>query len=207
MRRDPAAVARGRVERHRAPSRADLEQVVVGRELELAAGELELGLLRLGECHAGAIPNGAGVGHRLIEEEAKQVVPEVVVRGDVATGVRARVARHARERPSQRREGRSQPVERGISRAPIRTSETRSSQSHAPEAYDSAIRRLPRGAARQKTGSCTLIVARRPAPGVPKPRRRPVLDDLEPAFSQRSSAALTSARAIIAPDGNGTARP
>src|SRR5918996_188771 len=64
--------------------------------------------------------------------------------------------------------GRRHRSSRGISRAAIRTSATRSSQSQTPAEKASASRRLPPSRARQKPGPCTRIVARTGAAGGPK---------------------------------------
>ena len=155
---DAAAVLAGGVQRQRAPAGADLEQVVVRRRAR-ACGRRRSSFASCASRSvvSGVVPHAAGVGHRLVEEEREQVVAEVVVGGDVpraprraccaAPGVRAlrSGATGARSRSS-----------RGISRAPMRTRVTRSSQSHAPVGVATRRGRGCRGAsARQNEGSCT----------------------------------------------------
>ena len=79
--------------------------------------------------------------------------------GDVPARSRPRVAGDAGEGAPQRRNGRRQRSSRGSSRAPTRTSVTRSSQSQPPSTYVSASARLPRGRALQKRPSCRRTVA------------------------------------------------
>ena len=70
--------------REAAPAGSDLDQVIVGLELELAADALELGKLRLVERRVLALEDAAGIGHRPAEKEREELIAEVVVRGDVA---------------------------------------------------------------------------------------------------------------------------
>ena len=83
-RRDAAAVVLGGVHREPAPAGADLEQVVGGLQVELAAGRVELGERGLGQGGFGRLEDAAGIGHRLVEHQLVEPVAEVVVRGDVA---------------------------------------------------------------------------------------------------------------------------
>ena len=116
------------------PAAADLEDAVVGAEPELLAHLPQLPELRLLERLVRTLEDGAGVRHRLVEEEGEEVVAEVVVVLDVAPGAEARVpAREPRAcvgeaspapggaRPPPRRFG-----------AGARRSPTRSSDSHSP---------------------------------------------------------------------------
>ena len=83
---DSGATLGGRVKREAAPPAADLEQVVLGLELELVADAAVLVLLRLLERLLWPLEVGAGVGQRLVEEEAVEIVADVVVVVDVSLG-------------------------------------------------------------------------------------------------------------------------
>ena len=76
-------VRRG-VDGHRAPAAADVEQPPAGPlvEPELAADQLVLGGLGVGEVHAGVGEPGARVRHRRPEHEPVEVVADVVVVAD-----------------------------------------------------------------------------------------------------------------------------
>ena len=78
-RRDPAAVAFGRVQGEPSPARADLEQMVVSPEAELAADAVEPGSLGIAERHARALEDGTRIGHRLVEHRLEDGTGEVVV--------------------------------------------------------------------------------------------------------------------------------
>ena len=80
-----------RVDRHPAPAGADLQQVVVGAEVEALADPVELRQLRLLEARVRAREVGARVHHRRIEEGGEEVVAEVVVGADVGAGAGAGV--------------------------------------------------------------------------------------------------------------------
>jgi hypothetical protein len=80
-----AAARRGCVLGEAAPPAADLEHVVAGPEGERLAQALVLRPLRVGERLARVLEHGAGVRHRLVEHQCEELVPEVVVVGDVAT--------------------------------------------------------------------------------------------------------------------------
>ena len=133
-----AVVARG-VQRHAAPAGADLQQVVVGLQLELAADALAA-------CASGASSRrGLGaaehrrrVHHGRVEEQLEQLVAEVVVGGDVAPRalagvavqpVQARAAAAGRGAPGRppgrparrgwRRTGGSPPARSGLLQHPV----------------------------------------------------------------------------------------
>jgi hypothetical protein len=74
------------VDRHPAPAGADLQQVVLGPELQPVADPVELRQLRLLEARVVAREVGAGIHHPLVEEAGEEVVAEVVVGGDVGAG-------------------------------------------------------------------------------------------------------------------------
>ncbi len=93
-----AAVLPGGMDGERAPAAADLDEMVVGAQLELAADPVELRELGLVQRHPRLLEQRARVGHRLVEEEPEHVVAEVVVRRDVAACPSPRVARHSAER-------------------------------------------------------------------------------------------------------------
>ena len=75
----PRAVADRGVLDQRAPPAADVEEAVPGGEPELPADQVELLPLRLAEPLAALGEVGAGVDHRLVEEEPVEVVGDVVV--------------------------------------------------------------------------------------------------------------------------------
>ena len=81
---DVHAVVLGGVQRQRAPAAADVEQPLAGLQAELAADQIELVALRVGErvVRGVARPVGAGVRHPRVEHERVEVVGQVVVVGD-----------------------------------------------------------------------------------------------------------------------------
>ena len=83
---DPRAVVAGCHQREAAPAATDLEHVVAGSQAQLLADCAQLALLRLLERVA-LLPERAGVGHRVVEEEPVEVVAEVVVVLDVRPGL------------------------------------------------------------------------------------------------------------------------
>src|SRR5689334_12685932 len=87
-----APVARRRVDRERAPARADLEESVAGRELEGPGDAVELRQLRLLERDSGRLEDGAGIGQRRVEKERVEVGAEIVVVPDVLAAARDGVA-------------------------------------------------------------------------------------------------------------------
>ena len=90
-RRDPAAEVARRVEREPAPARADLEDVLAAAQSGPLGHEPVLVALGVGEGLVGGGVDGGRIGHRLVEEQAEQVVREVVVGGDVPAGAGDRV--------------------------------------------------------------------------------------------------------------------
>src|ERR1039458_7558457 len=86
----PALALRG-TDRETAPSRADLEHVILRCQFELAADAIELRELRLVQRRAGPFEEGTRVGHRLIQHQAEEIVADVVVSGDPATRAVGRV--------------------------------------------------------------------------------------------------------------------
>ena len=101
-RRHAAAVSRGGVGGEAAPAGADLQQMVLGPQLQGAADALEPRLLGLAERGIGAGEPGARVHHRLVQVEGEEVVAEVVVGRDVAAGVALAVAGHPPQRLLER---------------------------------------------------------------------------------------------------------
>ena len=89
---DPTAVALGRVDGEAAPASADLQQMILGPQAQLPAQELELGGGGDIERCRRLLVERARVHHALVEEEAEELVAEVVVRGDVAGAATARIA-------------------------------------------------------------------------------------------------------------------
>jgi hypothetical protein len=63
----------------RAPPAADVEQPHAGADLALAEREVDLGHLRLGQRGVGAVELGARVRHRRVEEQAEELVAQVVM--------------------------------------------------------------------------------------------------------------------------------
>jgi hypothetical protein len=108
-RRHPAAARRRGMHAEAAPAGPDLQDVVVGAELQLLADALELGDRGLLERHPLALEQRARIRHRRVEHAAEQLVAEVVVGGDVAPAARPVVASQQRPqpllgRPQRRRE-------------------------------------------------------------------------------------------------------
>jgi len=81
---DAHAVLAGRVDRHRAPAAADVQEPLPGRQGELAADEFELVALGVLESAVRGLPVGAGVHHGRAEDECVEVVADVVVVADGA---------------------------------------------------------------------------------------------------------------------------
>ena len=69
--------------REAAPAAADLEHAIAGLEPELVADPLILAPLRVCERLVRPLEDRARVGHRLVEHQREEIVPEVVVVGDV----------------------------------------------------------------------------------------------------------------------------
>jgi hypothetical protein len=87
----PGVVMRRGVDRHGTPSTPDVEQALIGPlvQAQLATDQLVLGLLRLIEGGAVVDETGARVGHGGPQDQAVEIVADVVVVGD-----RPRVALH-----------------------------------------------------------------------------------------------------------------
>ena len=78
-----AALASG-VHRHAAPAAADVEVPVAGLEVHFLEDEAELVFLRLveGGVRGGVV--GAGVGHRIAQEELVEIIANVImIRNDI----------------------------------------------------------------------------------------------------------------------------
>ena len=86
-----AAELAGSVEREAAPAGADLEHMLARREPGALRHDPVLVALGIGERLVGRFEDGARIRQRLVEEQPVEVVAEVVVRGDVATGAVDRV--------------------------------------------------------------------------------------------------------------------
>ncbi len=134
---DPAPVAAGGVQREPAPAGADLEHVVAGAEVELAADPVVLRDGCLGQRRLLVFEDAAGVGQGFVQKELVELVSQVVVREDVAAASPARVL-----------------VER-VRELQDRGGEAREPLVHAPEEL-----RLPGEYAQQRRE-----VVRRPEPG------------------------------------------
>jgi hypothetical protein len=81
---DAAAVVTGSVERPASPACADLEHMVARLQLQLAAAPLHFADGGLVQRAVGIGVHGRRVHHRGVEEERKEVVPQVIVSGNVA---------------------------------------------------------------------------------------------------------------------------
>ena len=91
-RRHPAAQLPGRVQREAAPARPDLQDVHPGGQARALGEQAVLVPLGIGERLVRRREHGAGVGHRLVQEQAVEVVAQVVVGRDVVAGLVLRVA-------------------------------------------------------------------------------------------------------------------
>ena len=81
-----------------APAAADLQHVIGGLESQLPAERVVLFDLRVAQRLAGRGEARARVGHRLVEPEAVEIVPEIVVLGDVAAAGREAVGAEEMQR-------------------------------------------------------------------------------------------------------------
>lgn len=108
-RRDAAAARRRRVSGERAPAGTDFQEVVGRAQLQLVAQALELVVLRTLQRFIRMLVPGARVLQVGVEEQLEELIPEIVVRGDVVAAAAARVRsaemRDARELPRQPRPG------------------------------------------------------------------------------------------------------
>ena len=105
------AVVLGRMERHRAPSAAHVQQSHPRPQAELLADQLVLGRLSRLQAHARVVPDRARVGHGRAQHEPVEVVGEVVVVGDGGGVALARVARAAHPRLLGRGRQRPEPLD------------------------------------------------------------------------------------------------
>src|ERR1700678_462356 len=91
-----------------APSRADLDQVIVRAQIELAADAIDLGRRRFLERGVGTLEDRARVHQRAIENQLEEIVAEIVMRRDVALaagfGVAIQIVNKAANRIGQPRE-------------------------------------------------------------------------------------------------------
>ena len=74
-----------------APPAADLQNPVARSQIQLSAHEVKLRLLGRPQVLA-AVPNGAGVRQRLVQEQPEELIPEVIVRVDILLAARAGIA-------------------------------------------------------------------------------------------------------------------
>jgi len=129
-----SVVLRG-VDHQPAPPAADVQQALAGLQAQLAADVLELGRLRRVQVVGLAPEVGAGVGHRLPQEQGVEVVTDIVVVGDggpVAAAGMARALqagrlppvavflRRERGRQAEGQAGQGQPLARGEALHPHR---------------------------------------------------------------------------------------
>ncbi len=108
--RDPATPRSRGVDSETAPSRADLQDVIAGPQIELVTHQLELCSRSLRECHPLAREVRGRVHHRLVEHQREQLVPEVVVGRDAAATARVCVACAETPRGLQRNPCRREPA-------------------------------------------------------------------------------------------------
>ncbi len=102
-----ATVSLGRVCREAAPAGADFEHVVLRSQLEFPADAIELADLCLLQSIVGAFVISARVGQAAVQEEAIEVVAQVVVIRDIATAAGLRVTAAAMlDKVSEPAEGR-----------------------------------------------------------------------------------------------------
>ena len=87
-----AAVVLGRIDGEPAPAGPDLQHMVGGRKVELCADPLQLGERGLFQGGPRRVEDRAGVHHRGVEEAPEQLVPQVVMRGDLPARAADRVA-------------------------------------------------------------------------------------------------------------------
>jgi len=110
-----ASVRARSMESKATPSRADLEHVVLGAQSELAAEAVVLGDRCITHGCTGRFEHARGVRHRFVEKCREEVVPEVVVRSNVAgapaAGVPVARVQCCAQRLDQSRGARFQPVE------------------------------------------------------------------------------------------------
>ena len=103
------------MKRERAPARSNLEHAIPRTEVEPLADALELRDLRALERHPLVLEERTRVAHRRIEHPREQLVPEVVVGGDIAPALALRAAAQqgpgTLQRPPQRREPQAEPIE------------------------------------------------------------------------------------------------
>ena len=95
----------GGVDRKASPTATDIQQALPGPQPELAAHELELRLLSLFERGRATREDRAAIRHRPIQEQAEELVADVVVVSDRTGVTRLAVALPARpqlgDRPSR----------------------------------------------------------------------------------------------------------
>jgi hypothetical protein len=89
---DATAVHGRRVQCKSTPAAADLEHMIIGTQVELAADLLELCQRRLRQCHPGPLEQGTGVHHHRVEHQPEELVAEVVVGRNVTATTAAGVA-------------------------------------------------------------------------------------------------------------------
>jgi len=78
----PDSVVLGGVDGQRTPAAAHIEQPLARLEAELAADQLELGALRIGQRGGARGPAGAGIGHAGVQDELVERGGQVVAAGD-----------------------------------------------------------------------------------------------------------------------------
>ena len=82
--RHAASVVFRRMNREPAPSGADLDQVIVRAQIQLAADAIDLGRRGFLERRVGALEDRARVHQRAIEHQLEKIVAEIIMRRDIA---------------------------------------------------------------------------------------------------------------------------
>ena len=216
-----AAAGGGGVDGEPAPARADLQDVVVGAELEPLADALELGHRRLLQRHPRPLEQGAGVHHRRVEHPLEQLVAEVVMGGDVAPAALAGAAverrAHALARRPQRRRDRADAVD--DHRVARRQADDRHQVGRVPQPLRVGLRQPPAAAHEHPPEARVVGVdrggrgpgAERPAPSPSTMMRLPtrIWRSSSDATSRQEAAWSLSPEVVIAPrlsDGDGRGR-
>ena len=101
-RRDAATAGLGRMDGEAAPSATDLKHHVMGADLHLLAETLPLPALGFLKGEIRLVVVGRRVGHRRVEPELKEIVPEIVVLADVVAALGLAVGAKRVSDPVQR---------------------------------------------------------------------------------------------------------
>ena len=102
-RRDAAAVRFRKMNADGTPTASDLETLLPAFECEKGADPFDLRLLRGFDRHVRAFEDRRGIDHRLVEEQAEEIVREVVVSSNVPAASGDRVPSQTMYHPVDRR--------------------------------------------------------------------------------------------------------